>query len=259
MRRLNARVRRALAIRVEEFCRQKMISTKALAHEAKYDVRTIRNFLNGKVVKEETVHKICAAAGVDFDSEVENQGKAGKSAGPAHGLYSEEFVQNYIGFFYAYRRSFSVPKNIVRSLFKFEWNKSRQCLTFKEFQTYHSSHLDRRVSYDQEGDVFLSNTVGLVHLVTIQLGAVRLITLTRLHHDENYMRGAVLTQAEWPDHFQPSVSPLFLRKVVEKKDLALLLERVGPIEPADADYKEVSRVLEQTEDGVIKFVSGHSR
>lgn len=253
MKKLGARLRRSLALRVEQACRTKVVSMKELAHRARFDVRTIRNFLNGKPVKEETIRAICAAVDVEFNLEREGRKLASKSSDANHGMYSESFVSSYIGHFFAYRRSFSIKQNIVRSLFKLEWDDARECLRFKEFQTYHSFHLSRRVSYDQEGDVFLSNAIGLIHLLTVQLGAVRLITLTRLHHEENFMRGVVLTQSEWPDHFQPSVSPTYFRKILQDSQLNKLLEMVGPIEPADADYAEANRILSQTEQGVVNF------
>jgi hypothetical protein len=255
VKRISARARKALVKKVEQACRSKHLAPKALAQDANCNVRTIRNFLNGKSLREDTLQRIARAAGVDFEVAlaVERGVQITKSTSAEYGMYSKDLVQSYIGYFFAYRRSFSIPENIIRSLFKFEWDDKRPCLSFKEFQTYHSPFLARRVSYDQKGDVYISNTIGLVHLLTVQLGAVRLITLTQLHHDENFMRGVVLTQAEWPDHFQPSISPIYFRKVLHEQDLDRLVEKVGPIEPGDSDYTDVSRILVQTEVSVAKF------
>jgi hypothetical protein len=250
---MGARARKALAKKIEEICAAKNLPAKALAEDAKCNVRTIRNFFNGKSVREETTRRIAAVVGVNLISERLEAQTGSNSADVEHGLYSEDLVRSYIGYFYAYRRSFSIADNLVRALFKLEWDAKRACLTFQEFQTYHSSHLARRVHYDQRGDVFISNTIGLVHLLTVQEGAVRLITLTRLHHDENYMRGVVLTQSEWPDHFQPSVSPIFFRKILVAQDIERLVEQVGPIDPRDPTYPEINRILIHTEDAVAKF------
>lgn len=198
MKPVSRRLREALIRKVA----QKRIPVKVLAQDAPCNERTIRNFLNGASVKDDTIRKICGAAGIDFDQEVDQRGGTAKSSNLDHGSYSQELVQDYIGAFYAYRRSFSSPGNLLRSLYQFDWDKNHRCLRFREFQSYQSARLQRRVKYDQEGDVFISNTIGLVHLLTVERGALRLVTLTRLHHDENIMRGLVLTQAEWPDHYQ---------------------------------------------------------
>ena len=253
MRNIPTKSRKALASKVEDICRKKNLPTKALAEDASCNVRTVRNFFNGKSVKEATIRKICTAVGVDFDSAVRIEKGTTHSSDLKHGAYSETLVHDYVGFFYAYRRSFSVSGNFVRSLFKFAWDKTNNCLRFEESQTYHSPRLRRRVSYDQTGEVFISNTIGLIHLLTMERGALRLITLTRLHHDENFMRGVVLTQAEWPDHFQPSISPIYFRKITDPTTAEELIRHVGPIEAGDQDYTDIKGNLEQVETDVVRF------
>lgn len=249
VKRLSTRLRKDLAERVA----QRRIPIKRLAYDASCTERTVRNFLNGRQVRDETVRGICAAASIDV--EVSDRSIVTESSDRRHGSYSKELVQGYIGYFYAYRCSFSLPKVFIRSLYAFEWSQTRSCLRFKECQSYLSSHLQRRVSYDQEGDVFISSSIGLVHLLTEISGAVRLITLTRLHPGENVMRGSVLTQAEWPHHYQPAVSPIYFRKILEGSDVAVLGRIVGTIEVNDPDYPEVKRNLEYTERNVANFVS----
>lgn len=254
MKNVAAKSRKALALKVQQICRRKNLAPKALAEDAKCNVRTIRNFFNGEAVKESTMRLICGAVGIDFDQVINTETGTTRSSDPEHGSYSEALIQDYIGYFYAYRRSFTASGKFLRSLFKFEWDGNRSCLRFDEFQTYDSSRLKRKVNYDQTGEVFISNTVGLVHLLTTRLGALRLITLTRLHHDENTMRGLVLTQAEWPDHFQPAVSPIYFQKIQAAVAREQLLKRVGPIEAVQGDeYQQIKTMLEQIETDVAFF------
>ncbi len=253
MKSIGIKARKALVKKVDEICREKNLPAKALAEDVGCHVRTIQNFLNGKPIKEVTIRKICAEVGVDFDAGTRKEIATTLSSNAQHGSYSEALVQDYVGYFYAIRRSFSVPGDFVRSLFKFEWEKNHNCLRFKEFQSYDSSVLKRRVSYDQTGEVFISNTIGLVHLLTVQLGALRLITLTRLHHDQNFMRGVVLTQKEWPDHFQPSVSPIYFRKVLDDSNPEELAQLVGHIGANDANYAEMKESLDHIAGAVAYF------
>ena len=253
MRNIGVKARKALARKVEEICRDKNFPAKALAEDAGCHVRTIRNFFNGKQIKEATIRKICAVVGVDLDAAIGKQTAITLSSNAQHGSYSEELVRDYVGYFYAFRRSFTVPGDFVRSLFNFEWERNYNCLRFKESQSYESSTLKRRVNYDQTGDVFISNTVGLVHLLTVQLGALRLITLTRLHHDENFMRGVVLTQKEWPDHFQPAVSPIYFRKVLDNSNPEELTQHIGHVRPSDAGYTEIKESLDHIASAVAHF------
>lgn len=229
------------------------LAVKQLAHKADCNARTIRNFLNGRSVRDETAHAICKAAGIDPAVGFVSRNAPGKSADDLHGSYSKEMVQNYLGFFYAYRRTFSDPTIFLRSLYAFNWDPVRKCMRFKESQNYQSARLRRRVNYDQEGDVFISSSITLVHLLTQTSGALRLITLTRLHPEERIMRGVVLTQAEWPDHFQPAVSPIYFRKIDGDHEEVELARKVGPVERGDADYDDIGRGLEYTLADVVKF------
>ena len=147
-------------------------------------------------------------------------------------------------------------QNLVRSIFEFQWADQLNCLTFHEHHTYYSKRLGKQVNYDQSGQIFISNSIGLVHLVTQTAGAIRLITLTRLHHDDHIMSGAVLTQMEKAGNFfQPSCSPIYLRKI-ESNDLAELKRNVGPVEPRDPDYSGANDHLLRIQREVVNFSLG---
>lgn len=237
----------------ESFVRpQRALSYAELGNKAGYSERTIRNFISGRPTRAKTTRDICEAVGIDF-----LEGKKLISAtDEAHGQYTRDQVKDYAGLFFAYRRSFDVHSFLIRSIFEFLWAENLNCLTFQEHHTYYSKRLGKQVIYDQNGEVFISNSIGLVHLITRTSGAIRLITLTRLHHDDHVMSGAVLTQMEKPgSFFQPSSSPIYLRKA-ETTDLNELKRTIGPVEPGGADYTAVNERLLRIQKDVVNFSLG---
>ncbi len=67
------------------------------------------------------------------------------------------------------------------------------------------------------------------------------------------MRGVVLTQKEWPDHFQPAVSPIYFRKVLDDSNPEELAQYVGHIGPNDANYAEIKESLDHIAGAVAYF------
>lgn len=228
-------------------------SLEQMAKRAGYNERTIRNFLNGKSTRRRTKIDICTAVGIDIQQEqTSKRAKQVQAADDEHGAYNRDQFREYVGCFFAYRRSFETDGNIIRSLYEFFWSDKDGCLRFKETLQYHSLRLNRIVKYDQEGDVFVSNSIGLVHLLTKVGGALRLVTLTKLHHDEMTMSGIILTQAERPNHFEPAASAIYLRK--EKGGMPDdLAKQVGPIECSDAVFQTANSILDQVEKTIACF------
>ena len=104
---------------------------------------------------------------------------------------------------------------------------------------------DGSVDFSQEGEIFISSTVGLLHLVTQSQGAVRLITLNKMGTSRS-MRGVVLTQAEIDDAFRPRTSPImFVKQDVESADA--LTSRVGLVAPNAPDFAEMNAKLLEAE------------
>ena len=256
-RNLSTELRRVLGESVEDHCQRTKLPAKALALDAGCDVRTIRNFFSGKSVKGITIRKICDAAKFDLDGFFQRSESITRSADREHGSYTEELVEHYIGYFWAYRRDFFLPNVLLRSLYEFRWDSSKSCLRFQEYQTYETSNPKRRVNNDQSGDVFISNTVGLVHLLTSRLGALRLISLTRLHHDQRSMQGVVLTQARLPDHHQMAVSPIYFERIANANSHEQYLKSVGPIREEGGEgeelYSRIPEIFDQIETQVVKF------
>jgi hypothetical protein len=183
----------------------------------------------------------------------EEKAKAAPIADEAHGGYTLKHFDDYVGLYHVYRRSFTFPNNLVRSLYEIKWSDERSCLVFTENQRYRSSEGNRTQDYSQEGEVFISNTIGLLHLLTKEEGALRLITLTKLRLDDMSLQGIVLTQAQGPFYYQPSASPIFFRKLNGDDEAK---KKVGPLRPADEDYDDIHLALAEIEKNIGIFALG---
>jgi transcriptional regulator with XRE-family HTH domain len=214
-----------------------------LAQRAGYDERTVRNVIKGRPTRLTTLRDICKVIGIGLDAQEARVEIADKE----HGGYTLNHFASYVGLFYAYRRSFSFPKNIIRSLYEFAWNDERGCLVFREAQHYDSPNLKQTIDFSQDGEVFISNMTGLIHLLTKAEGALRLVTLTKLRVADRAIRGVVLTQAQGEFYYQPSVSPIFFQAVDTKASLDALAQRAGPIQPGDPDYQRINAALTDIE------------
>jgi transcriptional regulator with XRE-family HTH domain len=247
---LDETARAELGRRIDGARRKIGFTLVQLAARAGYDERTIRNVIKGRPTRPATVRDICKVIGIGVDSP---ETKPVDIADQEHGGYTLNHFENYIGLFYAYRRSFSFPRNIIRSLYAFSWNGERGCLVFRETQHYDSPNLKQTIDFSQEGEVFISNMTGLIHLLTKAEGALRLVTLTKLRAADRVIRGVVLTQAQGEFYYQPSVSPIFFQAADKQASLDELAQRAGPIQPGDPDYARIDAALTDIERRVAIF------
>jgi hypothetical protein len=178
-----------------------------------------------------------------------------ETANSEHGAYALHHYESYLGEFYAYRRSFTFPGTIIRSLYRITWSEERECLIFEEDQKYHSTRLQRDVDHSQSGEIYISNVTSLLHLLTKFEGALRLVTLARLDPEKRTMGGIVLTQAKEPFYYKPSVSPICLRKIDQPNEPLADGIRGAPktMTPNDPDYAEASQLLIEVEQTVAGF------
>jgi ribosome-binding protein aMBF1 (putative translation factor) len=102
---------RDLTRRVHETRRQRALSYDDLGKKAGYSERTVRNFISGKATRPKTRRDICEALGLEVGK------KFIAAADEAHGQYTRDQVRDYVGLFFAFRRSFDVQQNLVRSIF----------------------------------------------------------------------------------------------------------------------------------------------
>jgi transcriptional regulator with XRE-family HTH domain len=245
LRRNEKRDRSQLGERIDAARKRKGMTLSAVAQAAGYDQRTVRNVIKGRSTRPATLKEICEVVGINHEADGDTPTKVAKRE---HGAYVLSHFDNLIGQFYAIRRSFSYENAIVQSIFRIQWNEQRQCLTFEENQKYHSSHLDQIVDHSQSGDVYFSNTIGLVHLLTNVDGALRLITVARLDPDCMSMGGAVLTQAREPIYYRPSVSPIRFFKIADSLDC-----QPRAILPNHAEYDDLNKKLVETERMLTSF------
>src|SRR4051794_12444072 len=179
-----------------------------LAEVTGYDERTVRNVLSGKAVRDQTVMDICQALGIE--PELEDETQFVEVAEATYGEYPRRPYRRYEGGYLAYRRSFSSPVRLMRTVFELKWSED-QGLVFNEHSHFLSGR--KQVNNSQTGHVYISQTTGLIHFLTTVEGAVRLITLTKMMGGDEIMRGVVLTQIDRDAHYVPSVSPIVLTKL----------------------------------------------
>jgi transcriptional regulator with XRE-family HTH domain len=244
--------RRLRAEKISQALLNKSWTRDKLAQETGYDVRTIRTVLKGEKVRDQTIVDICQALGIDPQlSQPENQDI--EVSEPWYGSYAREPYRQYEGVYFAYRRSFSFPDQFIRSFFEIVWHPEDWIFVFKENQSYVSEN-KRKIDHSQSGEMYISQFTDLIHLVTVNAGAVRTITLTKMRGAGSIMRGSVLTQSDRGLFFQPSISAIFLEKISEF-DPAILSQKVGPLKPGHEDYITVSDEIERIEREVM-FVAG---
>jgi transcriptional regulator with XRE-family HTH domain len=192
------------------------------------------------------VVEICSALGVS-PAHVYQDTALIKIAGKEYGAYSLAHYDSYVGVYWAFRRSFSVPENILRTVFQIAWSDEKSCLEFIETQEYIGSRDGRERNYSQKGDIYIDNEYGVLHLLTRGArGALRLITLSKLRG--NTLRGVVLTQFENEHHHHlPAASPIYLQKahgVAESEDIA---HDVGAIPPTHELFPAVAACISEVE------------
>jgi hypothetical protein len=227
-----------------------------LAQETGYDVRTIRTVLKGtEAVRDQTIVDVCQALGIEAQLSSPDNEEIEVSES-WYGSYAREPYKQYEGVYFAYRRSFSFPDQFIRSFFEIKWHTEDWIFVFQEKQSYISEN-ERKIDHSQNGEIYISQFTDLVHLVTVNAGAVRTITLTKMRGSGSIMRGSVLTQSDRGLFFQPSVSAIFLEKVHDF-DPAIYPLRIGPLKHGDEDYLRVSVEIERIEKEVM-FVAGPSQ
>ncbi|WP_336489687.1 helix-turn-helix domain-containing protein [Methylobacterium nigriterrae] len=241
------------AKRIEQALVGKKWTRIHLAKLTGYDERTIRNILSGKPVRDQTIVDVCQALGIEPELEQDHHIEIAEEQ---FGAYARAPFRAYEGAFFAYRRSFSVPSRLLRTVIEFAWSREKACLTFQEHSRYASAR--KLVNNSQGGCVHISPLTDLIHLVTSWQGAVRLITLTKMRGGEPVMRGAVLTQSEHRMFYQPSISPMVLIKI-EDYEPEQHRAMVGQIDASAEEYEMVCEELEQTEREVVQLATAPSR
>ncbi|MEJ0013490.1 MAG: helix-turn-helix transcriptional regulator [Bauldia sp.] len=189
----------------------KGITQLMIAHDTGYDPKTIRKMINGQSVHPQTIIDTCEYLGVDFESFFEQKSDA-RVADDEYGAYNYASVQEYLGDYYLYRRKFDPHMTCVCSAVKIFWSDVVNALAFHH-DNKSSDASGATIDHSQAGLIHISPMIGLIHMVTIAKGAVRLITLHRMRFPENFLYGVLLTQSDEKLYWKPSVSPVVMEKV----------------------------------------------
>jgi transcriptional regulator with XRE-family HTH domain len=234
----------ALAKNIRRALDHKKWTQKRLAEKTGYSERTLRSVLSGRPVRDQTVVDVCEALGIEPELE-----HVGQVAAECYGAYARSYVDQYEGEYFAYRWSFTAPR-LLRTLFELTWSDEKECLAFHECSRFSSGR--KSSDFSQSGCVFMSMSMGVLHLLTTYHGAVRLITVTKTPNG-NPLRGAVLTQSE-PVYF-PSVAPIVLFKI-PAFERAKHEAMVGPIDASADEYADVCAELDEMQRTVVKLALG---
>lgn len=239
----------ALGKRIEAERNARGFSQVTLAEKAGCSPKLIRKLISGEKTRGKILSEVCTVLGIRADDRSPTE-----ISDIEHGSYTLNNFAQYEGLYFAYRRSFVQPRNILRSLFEFEWDKKARLLLFREFQKYVSSETGEIVDRSQSGEIFVGSR-NLLHLLTRDRGAVRLITLFpfRMQNPEDFkMSGIVLTQS--PRQFQhiPSTAAITFEKVEGSKEA--LVRQVGEIRHGISnDHAKLAADLTRIERHVVAF------
>lgn len=245
--------RRNRAEKMSKALMNKAWTRTKLAHETGYDVRTIRTVLGGiEPVRDQTIIDVCEALGIEPQLS-EAGGEEIEVAESWYGSYAREPYKHYEGAYFAHRRSFSFPNQFVRSVFEIKWHDEDWIFVFDEHQSYLAEN-KRKIDHSQKGEMYVSQFTDLIHLVTVNAGAVRTLTLTKMRGSGSIMRGAVLTQSDRGLFFQPSVSAIYLEKISDF-DQSVHLAQVGPIKSDHDDFNLIKDEIERVEREVMFVAS----
>ncbi len=238
------------------------LTREGLAERAACKERTLGNLLAGQAVRDATIAKVARVLGLDLDDAFAREGSAPAAAGtPAKldGRAGEEYGgyllaahAHYLGTYLAFRRVFSNRNELFRSVYEIDWDEELSRLRFFELQRFRGQD-NRPVSSSHAGGVYISAHTGMIQLLTTFQGALRLVTLTKFRMGDNRLRGAILTQSDRDQFFQPAAAAIYLEKLETKRKNSELEKLVGPFGPTDASYKAASEELARIEANAVLF------
>jgi transcriptional regulator with XRE-family HTH domain len=222
---------------------------QTLAEKSSCSDRIVRNIESGYKTRSSIIIRVCEALGMSFEDH-----NAGYNviSDEKYGSYNLSHFNDYIGVYFGFRRGLSHQINFLRTVYEISWSEKKRCLVFFEDHKYLSSD-GRPIDNSQNGDVYISNEIGLLHLLTSEKGAIRLVTLSKLKRPANILQGVVLTQLINAIHYSPAVAPIYLQKVCDVASRSDLASLVGPISPTHEEYQSVAAHLEEVEREVVYF------
>ena len=167
------------------------------------------------------------------------------SAAQNLGAYSRSNAEELEGCYVCFRPGFTVADLINAYLLVIRWDEAESCLMFEEQGRADASHT-------QKGRIYIPDGCPFINLVTIEKGAIRLITVSRPEKQEPG-RGLVMTLSNPSGmHFTPASAPIVLRRVPRE------IPQLGFIRPDSPDYEAYRRELETVMPafGLLSMVPG---
>jgi hypothetical protein len=166
---------------------------------------------------------------------VENLGPSVPSSSDAAardlGAYSRLRVEELEGCYVCVRPGFTVADLISAYLVVIRWDEAESCLMFEEQGRADASHT-------QKGRIYIPDGCPFMNLVTVEKGAIRLITVSRPQKQEP-ARGLVMPLSNPSGtHFTPASAPILLRRVPTE------IPQLGFIRPDSPYYEAYRRELE---------------
>ncbi len=147
------------------------------------------------------------------------------------GAYSRVNVEELEGCYVCFRPGFTVADLITAYLVVIRWDEAESCLMFEEQGRADASHT-------QKGRIYIPDGCPFINLMTIEKGAVRLITVSR-PNDQEPARGLIMTLSNPRGmHFTPANAPIVLRRVASE------IPQLGFLRPDSPDYESYRRELE---------------
>jgi transcriptional regulator with XRE-family HTH domain len=238
--------RKELGRRIDSIRHAEGLSYAGLADRAGYDEKTVRSIVKGEPKRARTLLDVCKAVGIDLHAHSEIV----EVADELHGGYTKRSLSRYVGRYLAYRWSYQDDLWIICSSYNFDWSETHHCMRFLEDQRYEDSR-GKLVDFSQEGDIYTDNESGLLHLLTVAEGVLRLITVTRLQLPELTLKGCALTQSR-AGIYRPAVSPVFFKKVQDNLPLQEVGTSTGEIAPGDPGHAELAAELREIEHEVVR-------
>jgi hypothetical protein len=148
-----------------------------------------------------------------------------------YGGYLRTNVAHLEGRYVCFRPAFTAPGVISAYLVDVRWDDAASCLTFEEKDRADAGHTQRGRVYIPDGRPFIS-------LVTVEGGAIRLVTVSRPEQGES-ARGLIMTLSNPSGmNFTPAGAPIVLKRVADK------IPQLGFIRPDAPDYEFYRQELE---------------
>jgi hypothetical protein len=152
-------------------------------------------------------------------------------AAQSYGGYSRAGVAHLEGRYVCFRPAFSASGVISAYLMDLRWDDAGSCLTFEEKDRADAGHTQRGRVYIPDGRPFMS-------FVTVERGAIRLVTVSRPGQGES-ARGLIMTLSNPSGmHFTPASAPVVLKRIADK------IPQLGFVRTDAPDYDAYRRELE---------------